>query len=160
MVLQHELFETPIFTCLIKQTQFNPEIMIHLLANAVQSKKQQGRTTRVDSNDMSVSLTIAETVHGSGKRPRNDKITSENFKKRSKPEIISFDDYVNNANRTITVINNYDNYCLVRAILIGKARIDKDKNWYRLLSNTYSLNRIVNNYVTTFKIPDLAQILT
>jgi hypothetical protein len=157
MVLQHELFETPISTCLIKQTQFNPEIMIHLLANAVQSKKQQGRTTRVDSNDMSVSLTIAETVHGSGKRPRNDKITSENFKKRSKPEIISFDDYVNNANRTITVINNYDNYCLVRAILIGKARIDKDKNWYRLLSNTNNLNRIVNNYVTTFKIPDLSQ---
>ena len=57
-------------------------------------------------------------------------------------------DYLNNS-RFVRIINS-DNYCLFRAILIGKAFADKEKNAYLLDRQPKKFNLRVKEFANLF----------
>jgi hypothetical protein len=96
---------------------------------------------------MIVTVSYVNTTNGAGKRRFEDGIdtykTSKDlaeFAKRAK---------------TITVINE-DNYCLVRAILIAKYKVDEEKDWYnRKRPGDKRLNRDLQKLVDNLSLPNL-----
>ena len=92
--------------------------------------------------------TIAKKIiKGTGYEPNRKrgrpKTNFEPQKKRickEKREIINMQDFINNNKCVIRVVNS-DNFCLLRAILIGKAFVDKERNASHLVrKNNRKLN--------------------
>jgi hypothetical protein len=62
-------------------------------------------------------------------------------------------DFINNS-KVVKIINS-DNFCLLRAILVGKAFADKEKNANLLTKrNNRKLNYRVKEYVSKLQLPD------
>jgi hypothetical protein len=149
--VNHLLFETPISTPLIWKEQFNTSIISSLFYGAVQSKKRQSAAAVSLADEMIVGITIAKTISGAGKRVADDRIDIKNFK-RSKDYIQNYCDN----KRSVFTIENFDNYCLVFAILIGVKHADGDRHWSRIASKpTKKLKSQVMDLVHLLKLPDL-----
>ncbi len=122
ILIDHTSFDVPINTNFIQKSQFTPQILTALFHNVVQSRKKLNRMQISDSDSMKIILSVAQVMHGAGRVCKrtaaeidemilvNQKVTYKKAKIlreycQSTPCIQSIED---------------DNYCLVRACLLGR----------------------------------------
>jgi hypothetical protein len=70
---------------------------------------------------MIVSVSYVDTINGTGKR--RFELDVDTYKSSK-----TLAEYTKRA-KTISVVNN-DNFCMVRAVLIAKHKVDGEKDWF------------------------------
>jgi hypothetical protein len=137
-------FQTPVSSKFLPKLQMSSAFMLGLVDNVIQSKKPSDFESIATTNKMKIVISFAKMIQGGGKRKRGE----EDSVKKS---IINLEDYCN-ANRFITVLKK-DRLCLVKAIVIAKAHLDKEKNAFNLKNNRLKLKDRVGMIVNTLNLP-------
>jgi len=149
-ILSHDSFKNPIRSFYMRRKDFSsPTIMQNEFESVLQSRKKPDEVQT--HNRFKVIFNIIENRQIQGgafdSKKKEKRICKE------KREIINQKDYLKNS-RSIKIINS-DNFCLVRAVLVGKAFADKEKNAYLLLrKNNRILNFRVKELVSTLGLSD------
>ena len=102
---------------------------------------------------MRISITWAPIIAGAGKRlnPVPAEITNMNYRKAKNSKDMA--EFIENS-RFIWVLN-HDNFCLVRAVIIGMAYADGEKNWQTLKrANNREVDKRTREMVHQLKLPD------
>lgn len=116
LVVEHGSFDYPISERLMRKSDFKLNEFMNLFDNVRQSRKRQTQNEIAPNHKLRVTLQIVEPVEGRGlKRKASD-----------------MQDFCSNFLGAVRPIQNIDNLCLVRAILIGKAIVDKENHWNNL----------------------------
>jgi hypothetical protein len=137
-------FGKPVSTKFIAKSQMSPAVILKIVDRAVQSKKPVDFDNIETTTKMKIVVSFAKIIQGGApKRPREDDDFDES--------IIDLEDYCN-ANRFISVMAN-DRLCLVRAIVIAKAHVDKEKNAKNLKKNPRKLKERVDKIVHDLDLP-------
>ena len=140
MVFFHDQFEYPVSI----QFMYKRSITVDHLINKFEKTTQSYRSVKLYNNqNFKVSVIIQRTPTGGHKHknikkqqtPKKTRVKStptkiprNQYKKSHK----NMEDFCNNT-KGIKVVHNKDNFCLVRAILLGKAYADDEKNRYTFL---------------------------
>ena len=149
-VMNHDSFTDPIRSFYMRRKDFDsPSIMHNQFESVMQSRKPPEDSQL--NNRFRVIFNIIENKQISGgmlvSKEKNKRVCKQ------KIEVLNQRDYIQNS-RSVKIINS-DNYCLLRAILVGKAYADKEKN-AKLLTrkNNRKLNSLVKKYVSDLNLPD------
>ena len=143
-ILQHDTFDIPITSGYMLRDQVTAQMIQSHFENVFQSRKKQDPTHFQASHSLIITLNIMpkRQIRGGAKR--------ECVQKR---DIRNMRDLIRNS-RFIHVVN-FDNFCLVRALLIAKAFADKEKfAWTLLRPSNKILNTRVSYIVKLLKLPD------
>jgi hypothetical protein len=145
-VLDHDSFKNPIRSFYMRRKDFNSHsIMQNEFESVMQSRKKSEEFQT--NNRFRVIFNIIENKQIQGGSSKTKKICKE------KKEILNQRDFINNS-KVVKIINS-DNFCLLRAILVGKAFADKEKNANLLTKrNNRKLNHRVKEYVSKLQLPD------
>ena len=133
LIITHTSFDCPINSNFIQKSQYVPEIISSLFHNVVQSRKKGNRMQLSDADEMTICLSVAQIMHGSGRVKRTAEMLDEllltnqkiGYKKaktlreicRTTPCIQSIED---------------DNFCLVRTCLLGRRFYEDLQDYKRL----------------------------
>ena len=108
LVVIHDLFETPISTNLIRKSEFRFSDFLKLFDNVCQSRKRIPNNQIQPNHQLKVSLFIVDPIEGGVSKRR-----------KIEKDITNINDFLNKTSSTIRIVN-HDNYCLVRAFILGK----------------------------------------
>lgn len=146
-------FDKPIRTKLMPKSQFNSLIIHTMLHKAIQSRSAQGKLNQLDGSKLQVGITAANLTVGSGLTAKDVYIykrqtSIDKFAKRIRSlHLIKRDS-----------IETNDNYCLIRAIVIGIAHLeaeDDDVSITKLLRpGNKKIRKATYKLVDTLKIPN------
>ncbi len=162
-IINHDIFDRPISSQYMKRKYITVGMLQGIFDLIIQSRKKNPQNEIQPNHRLSFELNILPDRiirGGMNDMPSNKRSAPEkNLKTKSKRvckekrEIINMNDYMEKS-RYIRIINA-DNFCLVRAILIGKAFADKEKN-AKLLErkNNKKLNGLVSSIVSKLGLPD------
>ena len=147
-IIEHDTFDIPITSGYINRDQLTSSMLQNHFEDVFQSRKKQDANTFQDQHSLIITLNILpkRQIRGGSIEP-NKRVCKE------KKHFLNMKDLIDNS-RFIHVVNS-DNYCLVRAILIGKAFFDKEKYAFTLIrKNNRKLNASVKELVDFLKLPD------
>lgn len=127
--INSQLFEAPIKTKLLSKAEITPTMLHVQLFEAVQSKKSQGKLQQFNLGKLTIGVTVAQKITGSGMIR----------KKRVSQELIDKFKNAKGMTRLMLTSTNYhiierdkgdldDNKCLIKAIVIGTYHADRVKN--------------------------------
>ncbi len=161
-VIDHDTFDQPISSCYMKRNDMTASMLQREFDTVFQSRKKIPENAFQDNHELKLIINVLPsrliTGGSNDKAPRKRGRPSLNKQPqkricREKREIINMNDYIEKS-RFIHVINA-DNFCLVRAILIGQAFADKETNSYTLIrKNNRELNKRVLEIRQKFLLPD------
>ena len=143
-ILEHDTFDIPITSGYINRDQITAQMIQSHFENVFQSRKKQDAASFQTSHRLIITLNIMpkRQIRGGSKRICIQKRNIKNMR-----------DLIKNSH-FIHVINS-DNYCLVRALLIAKAFVDKERYaWTLLRLNNKFLNKRVAYIVKLLNLPD------
>lgn len=143
-IIQHDSFDIPITSGYIMRDQITAKMIQSHFENVFQSRKKQDACNFQESHSLIITLNIMpkRQIRGGSKRLCKEKRGIKTMR-----------DLIENS-RYIHVIN-FDNFCLVRAILIAQAFIEKEKNaWTWLRPSNKNLNLKVKYIVEQLHLPD------
>ena len=165
-VIEHDIFDKAINTDFMRRREISATMIQGNFENVFQSRKKnlKGQSSECHRFKFTVKTFPSKIIVGGS----NQKLTTSIRRKRGRPssnishpckklckekkEIINMRDFIEHS-PFIKVIN-FDNLCLVRAFLIGKAFTDKEKNARNLLRvNNRELNKRVNDLNKIFNFP-------
>jgi hypothetical protein len=137
-------FQTPVSSKFVAKSIMTPSFMLGIIDRVIQSKKPSDFESITTANKMQIVISFAKIIHGSGKRKREVEAPKN---------IINLNDYCN-ANRLITVLQVPDDkLCLIRAIIIAKAHVDKEKNAFNLKNSKKKFDERVFQLVLDLDLP-------
>ena len=143
LYIDHECFNHPINTSFMDKNDMTVGMILSYFEEIVQSLKLDDEFEKNFNYKIRLSIIIADVLSGQGKKT---KITKNNM---SRPK-----EYLK-IHRSILDISNDDNQCLIRAIIIGKAYADGEKQPYRLNSNNNKeMIRRINIVRKSIKLPN------
>jgi hypothetical protein len=148
-IIEHDTFDIPITSGYINRDQLTSSMLQNHFEDVFQSRKKQDSNTFQDQHSLIITLNILpkRQIRGGGGDLLNKRICKEKRHFQNMKELIE-------NSRFIHVVNS-DNFCLVRAILIGKAFFDKEKYAFTLVrKNNRKLNASVKQLVEHLKLPD------
>ena len=109
------------------------ELTSDLLSNLFSSVSQSKRKLKIDE-EIVIRAEVIKYISGSG---------------------LENDQFIKEKNRSVWPICNSDNFCLLRAIIIGNNDLNKYKKVRSMLKkNNNELNKLVSFYVNKFNLPD------
>ena len=174
--IAHDDFNENVNLEFMDKDKLTVDMCFDALDSVVQSKKKRPGYEIQSKNKMSFSIIIAENPKGAGRKCLSE--LEKSFRKSQKQnalikpsfkiqkqkalrvdqkwmnKIVSFEDFCKQK-KSILVIENTDNFCLIRAILIAKAYVDKDKFPHNLTRpNNQELTRRTLNIVKILNIPN------
>ena len=147
-IIDHDTFDIPITSGYIMRNQITSSMIQNHFEDVFQSRKKQDANTFQDSNSLVLTLNILPNrqIRGGSNEPIK-RVCKEKRHFQNMKDLIE-------TSRFIHVVNS-DNFCLVRAILIGKAFFDKEKYAFTLVrKNNRKLNTLVKEVVKYLKFPD------
>ena len=147
-IIDHDTFDIPITSGYIMRNQITSSMIQNHFEDVFQSRKKQDANTFQDSNSLVLTLNILPNrqIRGGSNEPIK-RVCKEKRHFQNMKDLIE-------TSRFIHVVNS-DNFCLVRAILIGKAFFDKEKYAFTLVrKNNRKLNTLVKEVVQHLKLPD------
>ena len=121
-VLSSNQLQTPIALPFCPLEELTTEKVLSHVEKVVQSNEELRLNTTVN-----IDVIRVEMPQGSGKSKR-------------KRDIVNIRDYLKKKGSVIT-INNKDNLCLARALVVSIARIEKDPRYKRMLDSRYTVQR-------------------
>ena len=121
-ILSSDQLQTPIVIPFCSLEELTTEKVLSHVEKVVQSNEEFRLNNTVD-----IDLIRVEMPQGSGKS-------------RVKRNIVDIRDYLRKKKSVIT-INNKDNLCLARALVVSIARIEKDPRYKRMLDSRYNVQR-------------------
>jgi hypothetical protein len=152
IVVFHDLFDRPCSTHLIDKAQFTPYLIATLFSNVVQSRKSTLAEALSPKNKMRIVLTISKVLKG-GHRGKPGMNPREVPCDREKPKnVIDLQDYCRNK-KSITVLKK-SKFCLIQAILIAKAVLNREKRAVHLKDSTIKLKKQVSKIVQDLRLPN------
>ena len=127
ITIDHPSLDIPVLIKMTKYSCLNGNMISNEIANVQQSKRQLEYGSSMD-----VTLSHARAPQGSGiKRDCRDSIIQYN---QCHPK-----------NRNIIKIRNQDHSCCARAIIVGKAKVDKDKQYDSIIRGDQQRYKIQQN---------------
>jgi len=132
LIFNHTLFDYAINMPMVNKDVMTIDRIRYLFSEQIQSYKDMPEHEIRANHVLTVNVVVADSITGGS----NTEFTQQCIDKSS-----------------IKVIRNTDNFCLVRAIIVGKAYADKDHNARKLLRPN---NRILNE--KTLKIVEQLQL--
>ena len=166
----HDDFNENVNLEFMDKDKLTVQMCFDALDSVVQSRKKRPGYEIQSKNKMTFSIIIAENPKGKGRRcltelekslrksQKLDKITKipKQRKWQSNNQVVTFEDFCKYKN-SILEINNSDNFCLIRSILVAKAYADKEKLRHNLTrSNNKDLTMRTMQIVQILNIPDQA----
>lgn len=130
-VIEHSDFDCPITFPFMKKSDLSPKMIFDQFSRVVQSKKKADSINVTTVHNIQLSIIVANLIRGSGKKRVNE-MEEIPVKKIKKDDVSNFKDFVK-FKRSIIEIYNEDNFCLIRAIIIAIAYIEKDKNYKNMV---------------------------
>ena len=130
----HDDFNENVNLEFMDKDKLTVQMCFDALDSVVQSRKKRPGYEIQSKNKMTFSIIIAENPKGRGRRclteleksQRNLDKVSKKRNWRTNNHVVTFEDFCKYKN-SILEINNSDNYCLIRSILVAKAYADKEK---------------------------------
>ena len=134
----------------MERKEMSAKMFLEEFSGCFQSRTPLAVRDRQKSHEFSLCvITLPKyIITGGSNETKTKKICKE------KKEILDMNDFIESS-RFVVVIQNSDNYCLIRAFFVAKAFSDQDKNAKNLnRKNNKKLNCLVNNFVKEMKIPN------
>jgi hypothetical protein len=162
-IINHDTFDRPISSSYMKRSQLEACMIQRSFEDVFQSRKKQPENTFQESHQLTLTINVlpSRAVRG-GSNPETivNKRQNDNTKKepkkricKEKKRILNMRDFLENC-QSVKIINS-DNYCLVRAVLVGKAFADKEENSYLLVrKNNRNLNNRLSELLKVLALPD------
>jgi hypothetical protein len=159
--LDHNSFQFPLQFPFIFKEQLTPELICMRLESIIQSRKNDLNYSANNNDKITIILKIAQNLRGGCSKPLEQKSQTYNAKYKRKKQVelklkeinkilplrlqdaINIDEYIDTKSSIIKIYND-DNYCLLRAVLIGIAYITKNQDIIKIF-NKKSLE--FTNYV-------------
>ena len=155
IVISHKSLERPISLPFLSKKSLTQQNLLSNFEHVAQSYKT---VILNENNSLSAVVTIAHLPSGSGRKIINLKKKQKTYIKK---KLIKSSEHFTelqkfcNLKPGIKNVYNSDNYCLLRAILIGKAFTDNDPDKNKLAEpNSTLLNRMVEKIIKELKIED------
>ena len=148
--MDHDSFVQAINTPFMERKEMSAKMFLEEFSGCFQSRTPLALRDRQKSHEFSLCvITLPKyIITGGSNETKTKKICKE------KKEILDMNDFIESS-RFVVVIQNSDNYCLIRALFVAKAFSDQDKNAKNLnRKNNKKLNFLVNNFVKEMKIPN------
>jgi hypothetical protein len=162
-IINHDTFDRPISSSYMKRSQLEACMIQRSFEDVFQSRKKQPENTFQESHQLTLTINVlpSRAVRG-GSNPETivNKRQNDNTKKepkkricKEKKRILNMRDFLENC-QSVKIINS-DNYCLVRAVLVGKDFADKEENSYLLVrKNNRNLNNRLSELLKVLALPD------
>jgi hypothetical protein len=123
VVFFHDSLDRPISIPFVTKSTLSPENLLSNFEHVAQSYK----TVKLnESNSLKATVVIARLPSGGGRSRKNNKNLHQQENNLSELELYYL------KKKSIKIVYNQDNLCALRAILIGQAYADGDKNAYKL----------------------------
>ena len=140
-IINHDTFDRPISSCYMRKDQINVEMIQRDFEEVFQSRKKQPENKFQNSHKLIITInSLPNRIIRGGSNDDNymknktPPQSSASHSKRickEKQDIINMNNFMEDC-KFVKIINS-DNYCLARAIPVGKAFSDKEKNAHLLI---------------------------
>ena len=163
-IINHDTFDRPISSCYMKRNDLQACMIQRSFEDVFQSRKKRPENTFQEAHRLVLTINTlpARVIRGGSnndsttKKRKRTKASNVPPKKRTcheKRDIINTRDFIDTCRYALIV--NSDNYCLARAVLVGKAFADKEKNASLLLrKNNRLLNQRLRDLKESVSLPD------
>lgn len=129
-IFNHESFKYAINTFLIAKKDMTVQMIKQRFMNIVQSYKDVAYSDQQKQQKFTLTVQVADLIKGGRKRKRLNPNQPDNQPRTSSSN--EFEEHCT-TKKSIRVVKNDDNFCLLRAIIVAKAYADKENNAYLLL---------------------------
>ena len=131
LVFKHRLFNNPISIPFMNKEDISVNLMLSAFERVVQSYKKLPENELTSTDEFVIDIVEAQLPRGAGRprkgntKPGYQKVVEKKKTRICKPKqaITDLNSFLASKRSVIRVFNT-DNYCLLRAILIGKAFVD------------------------------------